>query len=239
VIDLHCHVLPALDDGALDLEDSVAMARQAESDGIGLICATPHIRHDHAVVIDELAGRVTELNAELTRRGVAVRVASGGEVAETAVRGLTAGERGLVSLGGGGRWLLLEPAPGPLSEALIELVDELDRDGWRTLVAHPERHLDAGSADRLAALVARGALVQATAADVARDDGHAMSALAERGLIHVLGSDSHSARAGRPVALSSALERLARLDRLAPYIDWIAETAPVSILRGEDVSIPY
>jgi protein-tyrosine phosphatase len=41
MIDLHCHVLPGRDDGALDLEDSVAMARQAAADGIAAICATP------------------------------------------------------------------------------------------------------------------------------------------------------------------------------------------------------
>lgn len=57
MIDLHCHILPALDDGALDLEDAVGMARQAEADGIGIVCATPHIRHDHDVAIAELPQR--------------------------------------------------------------------------------------------------------------------------------------------------------------------------------------
>ena len=88
MIDLHCHILPALDDGALDLEDAVAMARQAQRDGIRAVCATPHIRHDHDVVIAELTGRVAGLNAELGRRGIEVRVTSGGEVAETALPSL-------------------------------------------------------------------------------------------------------------------------------------------------------
>src|SRR5271167_1695874 len=58
VIDLHCHILPELDDGALSLDDSVAMARQAEEDGITVVCATPHIRHDHEVCIEEIASHV-------------------------------------------------------------------------------------------------------------------------------------------------------------------------------------
>jgi protein-tyrosine phosphatase len=62
LVDLHCHVLPALDDGARDLEDALAMARQAERDGIAVICATPHIRHDHDVRIAELPARVDALN---------------------------------------------------------------------------------------------------------------------------------------------------------------------------------
>jgi protein-tyrosine phosphatase len=82
VIDLHCHILPALDDGAIDLDDSVAMAKQAQSDGIAVVCATPHIRPDHEVRIDDLPGRVAAVNEELERRGLEVRVATGGEVAE-------------------------------------------------------------------------------------------------------------------------------------------------------------
>jgi tyrosine-protein phosphatase YwqE len=58
VIDLHCHILPGLDDGALNLHDAIGMARQAQDDGIQAVCATPHIRHDHDVVISELADRV-------------------------------------------------------------------------------------------------------------------------------------------------------------------------------------
>jgi protein-tyrosine phosphatase len=78
VIDLHCHILPALDDGALDLDDAVAIAWQAQSDGIRTVCATPHIRHDHDVVVGELADRVAELGAELWRRGIPVHVTIGG-----------------------------------------------------------------------------------------------------------------------------------------------------------------
>ena len=113
MIDLHCHILDAIDDGARDADDSVAMARQAEADGIEAVCATPHIRHDHDVRINELAGRVAGLNAKLEQELVAVRVLQGGEVAETAVEGLGEEDLMLLSLGGGG-WILLEPAPGPL-----------------------------------------------------------------------------------------------------------------------------
>ena len=77
MIDLHCHILPGLDDGAADLDDAAAMASQAEADGIEAICATPHIRHDHRVPIDELAGRVTAVEEALKRRGIEVSVLDG------------------------------------------------------------------------------------------------------------------------------------------------------------------
>ncbi len=62
MIDLHCHILPELDDGARSIGDSVAMARQAAEDGIEGVCATPHIRHDHDVHISEIAARVATLS---------------------------------------------------------------------------------------------------------------------------------------------------------------------------------
>ena len=64
MIDVHCHILPALDDGALDLEDSVAMAAQAVEDGIEVVCATPHIRPDHLVRVEELPSRVAAVQLD-------------------------------------------------------------------------------------------------------------------------------------------------------------------------------
>ncbi|HEU0023100.1 MAG TPA: CpsB/CapC family capsule biosynthesis tyrosine phosphatase [Thermoleophilaceae bacterium] len=240
MIDLHCHILPALDDGALDLEDAVAMARGAEDDGIAVVCATPHIRHDHDVVIGDLHEMVRELSAELESRSVATRVVTGGEVAETAVGGLDDHELRAVSLGGGGRWILLEPAPGPLGESLDAAVAELSARGYRSVIAHPERHLSEDLEDRLARLVGRGALVQVTAAMLEHE--HAAPVIvdfARRGLVHLLGSDAHSSRGGRPVRLSRGLEALRDAEPVAPHLDWISRQAPAAILRGEDVEPPF
>ena len=240
LIDLHCHILPGLDDGARDLDDSLAMARQAQADGIGVVCATPHIRPDHDVRIDELAGRVAELNEAIAREGIAVRVVAGGEVAEPVAAELTDAELGAVSLDGAGRWVLLEPAPGPLSDGLARAVENLRRRGCRAVIAHPERHLAEDLSQRLSALVTRGALVQATAALLAEGDAvEGMQALAGRGLVHVLGSDAHSSRAGRPVALDAGLAGLAGVDRVATHLDWIARTAPRGILAGEQLHPPF
>lgn len=147
MIDLHCHILPGVDDGALDLRDSLGMARQAVGDGIERVCATPHIRHDHDVRIGELAERVAALNAALAGEGLPLSVLGGGEVAETAVEGLTEEELRLVGLGAG-EWVLLEPAPGPLGDTLLRRVAHLAERGRRALIAHPERHLSADMGER-------------------------------------------------------------------------------------------
>ena len=239
-VDLHCHILPGIDDGAVDLGDSVEMAAQAAEDGIRVICATPHIRHDHDVIIEELEARVGELNRELRRRGIPVTVAGGGEVAETILQHLDRAELERVTLGEGGRWILLEPAPGPLSDSLEAAVEDLHRHGFDALIAHPERHIGHDLEDRLAALIADGALVQATADHLAAPETAAgMAALARRGLVHVLGSDSHSARFGRPVRLSAGLEGLRGVDPLEPHLRWIAEEAPRMILGGVEIAPPF
>jgi protein-tyrosine phosphatase len=240
MIDLHCHVLPGIDDGAADLADSVAMGRAAAADGIEAVCATPHIRHDHDVRIPELPDRVAELNAELTREAVPVRILIGGEVGETAVSGLSDAELRAVSLGGGGRWLLLEPAPGPLTQSLDRAVARLAERGFSTVLAHPERHLTEDLAGRLAELAGKGVLIQATAdALVDERSAAAMAALAARGLIHVLGSDSHSSCYGRPPALSRALAKLRDVEPVAAHARWIAEEAPAAIVRGDPVHPPF
>jgi protein-tyrosine phosphatase len=239
VIDLHCHILDAIDDGARDADDSVAMARQAEADGIAAVCATPHIRHDHDVRIEELAGRVAGLNARLERELVGVKILQGGEVAETAVEGLSEEELSLLSLGGGG-WILLEPAPGPLDDSLLRRVGFLAERGHRTIIAHPERHLSADMFERMAALVAEGALIQATADFFLRENmAKGMLAMAAKGLVHVLSSDAHTVLGGRPVRISPALERLREVALLAPHLEWIAETAPHAIVSGEPLEVPY
>jgi len=239
LVDLHCHILPGVDDGALDLRDSAGMARQAAGDGIEAVCATPHIRHDHDVRIEEVAGRVAALNAHLREERVPISVLQGGEVAETAVEALSEEELARISLGSG-RWVLLEPAPGPLGDSLERRVEQLAERGHRSLIAHPERHVSSDMFERMARLVEAGALIQATADFFLREaTAEGMLALAERGLVHVLSSDAHSSHGGRPVHLAAAFEKLRAAGAIAPHVDWVVETAPRAIVEGGELDVPF
>jgi protein-tyrosine phosphatase len=239
VIDLHCHILPGVDDGALDLADSVAMALEARRDGVEVVCATPHIRDDHDVRLEELPARVGALQDELDRRGIEVRIAQGGELAAPAAGRLSSRQLRDVSLGGGG-WILLEPAPGPLEDGLGATVELLARRGARVIVAHPERHAGADFEGQLRALVDRGCLIQWTAEFVAqaqpRDPGALVLRLARDGLVHVLASDAHSSHGGRGMRLSPAFARLGEVCD-PELLAWIAH-APAAILVGEALRPP-
>jgi protein-tyrosine phosphatase len=239
-VDLHCHVLPGLDDGARDLDDAVGMARQAEADGIPAICATPHIRHDHAVVISELRERRAELSAAVRSAGCRTRILPGGEVAADALGDIDDEDLMGVALGGSGRWILLEPSPGPIDSRLEAAVVSLRTRGFRALVAHPERHLAPDLAERLAGLVELGALVQVTGAaltDEATRPG--MLDLARAGVVHVLASDAHSSRVGRPVALSGAVEMLRTVEPVSRHLSWLTHSAPRAIVEGRELSSPF
>ena len=234
MIDLHCHILPGVDDGALDLSDSLGMARQAEADGIAGVCATPHIRHDHDVRIGQLAGRVEQLGAAVHAAGLDVSVLAGGEVSETVVARLSDDELRAVALGGGGRWILLEPRPGSLTESLAATVDSLVARGFSPLIAHPERHLAPDLQSRLDDAIRRGALVQVTAALVEAGPGvDAMLGLFAAGVVHVIASDAHSSHGGRPVRLSGAFARLRAAGIPAARLRWMAEDAPAAIVAGD------
>jgi protein-tyrosine phosphatase len=239
VIDLHCHILPELDDGAFDLEDSLAMARVAAADGIETIAATPHIRHDHDVRIPQIPARVEKLNVAIRGNRIPLRIVTGGEVAETALEGLDQEALRAVSLGGRG-WILLEPRPGPLGDSLLDAVDHLVDRGFRPLIAHPERHPSDDLSERITQLIERGALIQATAAYLTSGSAReGMLTLAERGLIHVLASDAHSSHGGRPLRISPGLKALERIAALRPHLNWIAAQAPAAILRGEPLEPPF
>jgi tyrosine-protein phosphatase YwqE len=144
-----------------------------------------------------------------------------------------------VSLAGGG-WVLVEPRPGPLSDHLELAVDALTRRGFRSLVAHPERHAGADFRERVEALVEAGALIQVTSALIAQGPAApVMLELAALGLVHVLASDAHSSRAGKPVRLSDGLAALRTVPPIAPYAEWAVGEGPAAILAGKDVTPPF
>ncbi len=239
MIDLHTHILPGLDDGALDLADSLTMGRVAEDDGISVVCATPHVRSDHDVRLEELPQRVGELQDALDEAGIALRIAAGGEVSALIVDSLEDRHLSEICLGGGD-WVLLEPAPGPITDAFTALVERLAARGARTVVAHPERHAGPGFEPVLQRLCERGCLLQWTAAFLAEGDAGTtayMGRLAREGFVHLLASDAHSSHGGRPLKLSHGAARLRELCS-AELASWSVEEGPAAVLRGGPVTPP-
>lgn len=242
MIDLHCHLLPGIDDGPVTLEDSIELARALATDGVGVVAATPHVRPDHPEVVPgELAGRCAELREALVTYGIALEVVPGGEL--DLARGLEASddELRLVSFGQRGDYLLVETPYGGLSSLFERQLFEFELRGFRVVLAHPERNPTfQEDPDRLSTLVSRGVLLQVTAGSLLRRDRRSPTtrmarALVGRGLAHVLASDAHGPSISRP-PMSHGLQ-VAR-DLAGARADRMVTDTPAAILAGRRPPVP-
>lgn len=104
MIDLHTHVLSALDDGPPDLSGSLEVARAAEAAGTRVLVATPHVNGEYQVTSEVVASGVRSLNAAICDAGVQVTVRPGAEVALWRALELPDDELVRLRLGGAGCW---------------------------------------------------------------------------------------------------------------------------------------
>jgi len=234
VIDLHCHVLPGIDDGPATIEGSVALARAAAAAGIDTLVATPHVSRRYRNEAVDIAGLVEELNERLTDEAIDVEIRGGAEVAIARLQELTPAELPSLRLGRG-PWLLVEPSFTRPASGLEAVLADLQRAGNRVVLAHPERctafHRDPLL---LESLVQAGALTSITAGSLVGRFGDHVRRFALRlagdGLIHNVASDAHD-HLHRPPGIADELQRVG----LEPLADWLTRAVPAAILEGEEI----
>ena len=237
MIDLHFHILPALDDGPAHLAGSLELARAAQADGIQILAATPHLREDHpGVRPEELAERCARLNDAIAAADIALEVVPGGELDVLWVETASPDALRLASYGQRGTDVLLETPYGPLGPSFEAAVERLWSLGYRVVLAHPERNRTLQQTpERLTDLVRRGALVQVTAGSLASADPRSRSRafarqLVKLGMAHIVASDAHSATTFRPPNLAAGIEAVRTID--PARAGWMAVDAPLAILAG-------
>lgn len=239
MIDLHAHILPGVDDGPAEVEESLEMCRVAAADGIHTIVATPHMFDGvYDVDRDEVLRGVTALNALCIAEGVPVDVLPGADTHVTVDLPDLVKNGAVVTLADRGRYLLLELPHDVVPEHLDKLLFDLRLAGIVAVITHPERHysLQVDSAP-LAEYVKAGHLVQVTACSLSGFFGEAAYAsaayLVESGLCQIISSDCHSID-GRPPVLSEArgiVKRLAGEEAARIIFD----VNPDRVLKGEAI----
>ena len=236
MIDLHCHILPGLDDGAADLSVSTDMAKAFVADGVLVVACTPHILsglyHNSGPQI-RLA--TAQLQQHLDREGIPLRLVTGADnhITPSFVTELKSGH--LLSLADT-RYVLVEPPHHVAPPRLEELFFSILVAGYVPILTHPERLTWIQSHYQVVQrLVHAGVWMQVTAGSITGAFGRNARYWAERmldeGCVHILATDAHDVNR-RPPNLSQGRELAAKRvgDNEAQHL---VETRPGGVLRND------
>jgi protein-tyrosine phosphatase len=197
MIDIHCHILPGIDDGAQNLSDSLKMAKQAVEQGIHTIVATPHyIKNRYENPKQTIFAKVEELNEALKVEKIDLKILPGQEprIDGDLLVGMDKGE--IITLTGT-FYLFIEFPSAHVPRYTEQLFYDLQQNGLTPVIVHPERNQEIiEQPDRLYEFVKNGALTQVTASSVCGDLGKKIKSfslqLIEFNLTHFIASDAHN-----------------------------------------------
>ncbi|WP_144560221.1 tyrosine-protein phosphatase [Shouchella miscanthi] len=198
MIDIHSHILPGLDDGAKTIEDSIAIAEQAVSEGVTAMVATPHHQHPNFPLLDGsfLHDAVAELNEELNKQGIPLTVMVGQEIRLYGDVPSDLASGSSLSLANS-KYVLVEFPSNDIPVYATRLFYELGSQGYIPIIAHPERNkVIMESPNKLYELIKNGALAQLTSSSLTGYFGKDIQTLSEQlieaNLVHVIASDVHN-----------------------------------------------
>jgi protein-tyrosine phosphatase len=242
VIDLHCHILPGLDDGPSTIEEALDMCRIAVEDGIQAIVATPHMLNGMFLVDrgDVLQG-VGAMSRALSEASIPLQILPGADVhLDQSVPGCL--ERGeLITVADRGRHLLLEFPQDIVPEGTGELLFQVQLKGITPIITHPERNIAIQQNPAiLNDLVRTGSLTQITAGSLTGIFGARVRRctlrLLRSGTAHLVSTDAHNTGRRSP-RLSEAREAVEKeLGR--EEAERIFVERPTKILQGTHVEVP-
>jgi protein-tyrosine phosphatase len=196
MIDIHSHILPGLDDGAANWQDTLNMARAAVAEGITTIIATPHHANGrYTNIAFEVAEHTHRINERLQTAGVPITIKPGQEIRvhDDLLEAWYRDE--LLSLAGS-HYILIEMPSSHIPKAMNELIHELQMLNLKPIIAHPERNAEiVRHPQRLAELNDAGAFAQVTTHSLLGGFGRRIEqsawSLCRAGLIHIVSSDAH------------------------------------------------
>jgi protein-tyrosine phosphatase len=207
MIDVHCHILPGLDDGSRGLEESLEMAESAIADGITRVVATPHASSSY--VFD--FARVRECRDELQKHlGDRLLLATGCDFHMSPENMIALREDAPRFCINQKSYLLVEFNEFSIPPAMDHRLHELQLAGLRPVITHPERNaILRARPERLNQWVQHGCFVQVTGGSLTGSFGVGAQEDARRwieeGLVHFVASDAHNTRS-RPLVLRAAYD---------------------------------
>lgn len=231
MVDIHCHILPAIDDGPSTMGEALQMARIAAADGIRQVVATPHVSElPEPEFIQEAVAR---FNSALRGAGIPLEVVPGADASA-----LLPAEILKDYTINGTDYILFEFPHTHVPQNAIELVFNVILAGLKPIITHPERNPSIIRRPQiLFELVEAGALVQITAESLIGNFGpearECAGFLLKRKTVHFLATDAHSPRQRRPV-LSPGTEAAAKIIGTAGA-SALVTTNPGKVIAGEPI----
>lgn len=197
MIDIHCHILPGVDDGPKTIEESIIMAREAVREGIKTIIATPHHRNNqYENFKEDILQHVSNFNDLLIKENIPLHILPGqenriyGELVEDY-------QKGEIQTLANTKYLFIEFSSSSVPRYSERLLYNIQNQGLTPIIVHPERNKEIlDNPDVLYRLVSNGALTQVTAASIAGYFGKTIQKfskqLVEHNLAHFVASDAHN-----------------------------------------------
>lgn len=215
MIDIHCHILPGMDDGPKTEERACAMCKIAVGDGMKAIVATPHTGNGVYLndAKDVLRG-VKKLNKLLKEKGIDLTILPGHDayIRPELIEDIKQGK--VLTINDRKKYIVLELPAESVPSYVEGLIIKLKSNGITGIISHPERNYQVQqNLHVIEKLIQAGALLQITAMSLT--GGFAAPAqktairLLKRRLVHIIASDAHS-EDKRPPVLSLAVKKAAK-----------------------------
>jgi protein-tyrosine phosphatase len=239
MVDVHCHILPEVDDGAKTWDIAVAMCRMAAEDGIDHIVASPHANSEYIYNREQHEQRLDQLRA-LVAGQLQFSLGCDFHFSYENIQDLLANpDRYCI---GNTRYLLVEFSDFSLPPNVSDLLLNLSANGITPIITHPERNPILQRTPKMVLQwAANGALVQVTANSLTGRWGGAAKKVAEflakNGAVHVLATDAHNTES-RPPVLSAARDLMAKLVGKDAALAMV-ESIPRAIVSGEPLSVSF
>ena len=233
MVDVHCHLLPAVDDGSKSWEMSVEMCQVAKADGITHIVCTPHANDEYRY--DREAHEKT-LSALRARINGIIELSLGCDFHFSFDNIQSVVEKPDTFLIAESDYLLVELSDFALTPAIFKTLEKLVGMGIRPLITHPERNLMLQRhADQVLQMAEKGCAIQVTANSLTGHWGEGprrmVHWLLQRDAVHVIASDAHDPKF-RPPVMSQAREEVAQVFGHETAMN-LVEHNPQAIVRGE------
>ena len=209
MIDIHCHILPNIDDGPTMVSESIEMARVAVEEGITKIIATPHhLSNKFVNPKSKILSSVAELNEQLIQENIPLTIIPGQEtrIYGEMINGIQQDE--ILTLADGAKYLFVELPSNDVPRYTEQLFYDIQLTGITPIIVHPERNSEfLEEPDMLYKLVKNGALTQITASSITGDFGKKIKKFSEQlithSLTHFIATDAHNLDR-RPFRLQAA-----------------------------------